>query len=326
MRRPVPKTLAASRRARGAFVSLALLGWAVAFCAWAGRPVRVYEVDLAERSGTALQEAMRVALVRATGRRESADDPALAAIVAQAPKYVSGYTSGPRGEPQVVFDGPGLQQAISAAGRTVWDLERPFTLVVLDPPRSRAQAEAARAELERAAAARGLPISLIPLPLTDPAGKPLDAAALLDAAQKYGGDEVLIGRGDANAAADAALQWTLYAHGTSESWSGPLTAGIDHTVDYLVPQQASGAQLADSEVQVEVAGVRTLTDYATVTRLLQATPGVRHAAVLGADPASVLLAVTVRGGASGLSQGLQGQNHLIPAGSDAGRALFRYQP
>ena len=69
--------------------------------------MRVYEVDVAERSGTALQDAMRQALVRATGHREAADDPALAALVAEAPQYVKNYTTGPRGEPQVVFDGAG---------------------------------------------------------------------------------------------------------------------------------------------------------------------------------------------------------------------------
>src|SRR5579871_5207513 len=73
--------------------------------AWAARAVRVYEVDLTERSGTALQQAMREARVRATGRREAAEDPALARIVAEAAGYVKGYTTGPRGESQVIFDG-----------------------------------------------------------------------------------------------------------------------------------------------------------------------------------------------------------------------------
>ena len=45
----------------------------------AGRPVRVYEVDVEGQSPPAVQEAMRQALVRATGRREAADDPAFAA-------------------------------------------------------------------------------------------------------------------------------------------------------------------------------------------------------------------------------------------------------
>ncbi len=293
--------------------------------AWGGRPVRVYEVDVAERSGTALQEAMRQVLVRATGRREAADDPALAAIVADAPKYLKAYTTGSRGEAQAVFDAEALQQAITAAGRSVWDTDRPFTLVVLDPPRSRAQAEAARAELERTAAARGLPISLIPLALLDSTGKPLSADALLEAAQRFGGDELLVGRGEGDTS-DAPLQWTLYARGSSESWNGPLAAGVDHTVDHLVPQQAGNPVLAESEARIEIDGVRTLTDYAAIGRLLQATPGVRRANLLAADNGSVTFAVLVRGGAAGLEQALVGQPHLAQAGTSGGRTVFRYQP
>ena len=159
---------------------LVLLCWALP-CE-AGRPVRVYEVDAVGQTPAALQDAMRQALVRATGRRESADDPAFASLVSDAPRYVKTYGTGPRGEPQVVFDGAAVERAIGAAGRSVWDRERPFTLVVLDPQRARAAEDAARAELERVAAVRGLPISLIPLPLNDGAGNPLGADALLQAA------------------------------------------------------------------------------------------------------------------------------------------------
>jgi hypothetical protein len=311
MTRPVPDSKL-KRGARGLLLSLAALTLTLPLAAWAGRPVRVYEVDLAERSGTALQEAMRQALVRATGRREAADDPALSGIIADAPKYVSGYTTGARGQSQVVFDGPAVQQAVSAAGRSVWDGDRPFTLV-------------ARAELERAAAARGLPISLIPMAVSDGGGKPLSAEALLEAAQRFGGDEILVGRGD-GAGADGALQWTLYARGASESWSGPLAAGIDRTVDHLVPQQAGSTVQPESEARVEVDGVRTLTDYATVTRLLQATPGVRRVNLAAAAPASVEFLASVRGGAAGLEQALAGQAHLGRGTQAAGRVLLHYQP
>jgi hypothetical protein len=325
MTRPVSKSLAAHRRVRAWLLSLVAASCALPLTAWGGRAVRVYEVDVAERSGSALQEAMRQVLVRATGRREAADDPALGAIVADAPKYLKAYTTGPRGESQVVFDAEALQQAISAAGRSVWDGERPFTLVVLDPPRNRAQADAARAELERAAVARGLPISLIPMPLVDSSGKPLGADALLEAAQRFGGDELLVGRGEGSTP-DAALQWTLYTRTSSESWGGPLAAGIDHTVDHLVPQQAGTAVLAESEARVEIDGVRTLTDYAAVGRLLQSTPGVRRATMLEAERDSVIFSVTVRGGAAGLEQALTGQPHLAHAGTSGGRTVFRYQP
>ena len=90
----------------------------------------------------------------------------------------------------------------------------------------------------------------------------------------------------------------------------PLAAGVDHTVDHLVPQQAGTAQLAESDVRITVEGVRTLTDYASIGRLLQATPGIRRASLLGADPGTVLFLVTVRGGAYLLLPGLSAVRYL----------------
>lgn len=181
-----------NRRAHGLVTSLLLLCSALPPPVWALRPVVVYEVDLDGQSATALQDAMREALVRATGRRESAQDPALGAIVAEAAKYVKSYASGPRNEQQVVFDAAALERAIGAAGRSLWDLERPFTLVVLWPPPLRADADNDRALLEHAAEQRGLPVSLIPLAVVDAGGNPLAPDALLQAAQGYGGDQVLV--------------------------------------------------------------------------------------------------------------------------------------
>ena len=291
----------------------------------AGRPVRVYEVDIEGQSPAALQEAMRQVLVRATGRRESAQDPALAAIVSDAPRYVKSHTTGPRGEAQVQFDGGAVERAVTAAGRSVWENERPFTLVVLDPPRTRAAEDAARAELERVAAERGLPISLIPLPLTDGAGNALGAAALLQAAQRYGGDEIIVGRG-ADAGPATPLQWTLYTHASSSSWTGPLASGVDHTVDALVPPPASSLADADAPARIQIEGVNSLTAYAAVERLLQATPGVRRTNIAAADAASVTFDVIVRGGAAGLGQALAGSTHLVHTGASTDSMVYRYQP
>jgi len=291
----------------------------------AGRPVRVYEVDVEGKTPAALQEAMRQVLVRTTGRRESADDPALANLVSDASRYVRTYGTGPRGEPQVVFDGAAVERTIAAAGRSVWDRERPFTLVVLDPPRAHAAEDAARAELERAAAERGLPISLIPLPLNDSAGNPLGGDALLQAAQRYGGDQILVGRG-ADAGPDTPLQWTLYTRALNRSWSGPLAAAIDHTVDLLVPQPGTSLADADATARVQIEGVNSLAAYAAVERLLQSTPGVRRANIAAADAGSVTFEITVRGGAAGLGQALAGSTRLVPAAGTGGAVVYRYQP
>jgi hypothetical protein len=161
--------------------------------AWAARPVPVYQVDVAGQSPSALQQAMRAALVRATGRRESANDPVFAGLIADAPKYVRTYDRGPQGELQVLFDGPAVDKAIAGADRTVWDPNRPFTLVVLFPAPDQTDQPVDAAGLEQAAEERGLPISIVPLPVTDDSGNLLPREALLEMAHRYGADQLLVG-------------------------------------------------------------------------------------------------------------------------------------
>ncbi len=303
---------------------LALLG-ALPLAAWALRPVRIYEVDLDDQSVSAVQNAMRQALVRATGRRESADDPALASVIADAARYVKSYASGSRGEPQVVFDAAAVGHAIDTAGRSVWDRDRPFTLVVLYPPPARADADAARVELERTATERGLPISVIPLAVVDGGGNTLGADTLLQSAQRYGGDEVLVGRADAAGLAAGQLQWTLYTRALHTSWTGPLSAGIDHAVDLLAPPPGTAAQ-SEAAARVRIEGVAGLADYAALERLLQSIPGVRRADVAEVDAGSVTFEVDMRGGSAALEHELSGSAHLMRSGSGTVPLVYRYQP
>ena len=325
MSRAGPKSTTANPRVRALLASLCALYCVLPQPSWAGRPVRVYEVDVDGQTSPALQDAMRQALVRATGRREAADDPALASVVGDATRYVKNYALGPRGESRVVFDGAAVEQAITAAGRSIWDRERPFTLVVLIPPRTRAAEDAARAELERVAAERGLPISLLPLAVVDGEGNLLAAPAMLQSAQRYGGDEILVGRSD-GAAPDGDWQWTLYTRSAGESWNGPLAAGIDHTVDLLAPQQGASLAQAEVETRVRIEGVRGLADYAAIERLLQSAAGVRRANIAAAEANSVAFDVTVRGGAAGLDQALAGSTRLVRTSAAAATAVYRYQP
>src|SRR5215471_11342039 len=127
-----------------AFTALAVM---LAAPAAGARPVRVYDVEIkGEAVGPSVQEAMRRVLVRATGRRESAGDPAFAALVADAQKYVQSSRKVSNGSTLVTFDGAAVEQAITSAGRSVWDRDRPFTFVVFQPALTSQQVEAARTE------------------------------------------------------------------------------------------------------------------------------------------------------------------------------------
>ncbi len=307
--------------------ALASLACCVLACpVWAGRPVRVYEVDLkGPQSPAALQDAMREALVRATGRRESATDPALANLIGEAQSYVKGYTPATRGQSQVIFDGAAVERAIAAAGRSVWDRNRPFTLVVLYPPIPRGTEDAVRTEIEQTAIARGLPVTLVPLSPVDSAGNDLGRDALMQMAQRYGGDAVLVGRGDTGSA-NGQLQWTLHTNFSSETWSGPLAAGINGAVDTLAPVQGGSLSQTETSAKVEIAGVATLADYVNVQRLLESVPGARRANINAASGNVVVFDVLARGGGDAISHALAGSNHLVPSDASSARLSYQYRP
>jgi hypothetical protein len=301
-----------------------LLCCAISCSAWAGRPVRVYEVDLkGGQSPASLQDAMREALVRATGRRESATDPAFTNLISEAQNYVKSYSPATRGQSQVIFDGVAVERAIVAAGRSVWDRSRPFTLVVLYPPPARTAVDAARVAVEQAATERGLPVTLVPLSPVDAAGNDLTREALMQMAQRYGGDAVLVGRGDASS---ANLQWTLHTNFSSESWSGPLAAGVNGAVDTMASVQGGSLAQTEGSARVEVDGVTTLADYANVERLLEGMPGVRRANVGAASGNAVTFDVVVRGGADAISHALAGSTHLVRSDASSARLAYQYRP
>ena len=293
--------------------------------AWAGRAVRLYDVQIkGDASGPAVQDAMRRVLVRATGRREAASDPALSAIVTDAARYVQSSTKVANGETRVSFDGAALEQAIASAGRSVWDRERPFTLVVFNPPLSGPIAEAARLEVEKAAESRGLPISLAPVQVVDANGVELSRDAILQGAQRLGGDAVLIARGD-SAALNGVYQWTLQTQYATENWNGALDAGVNGAVDALARVQDSAAPLAELEALVQIAGVTTLNDYAAVSRLLEGIPGARRVSVAEVNGGAATFSVLVRGGSEAVDRALSSSGRLTRAGAAGGGAQLVYE-
>jgi hypothetical protein len=194
---------------------------ALPIAARAARPVPVFQVDVAGQTAPDLQQAMSAALVRATGRLASATDPALAGLIANAPQYVERYDHGPQGELQVVFNGAAVDKAIAAADRSVWDPVRPFTLVVLYPPPDQTDAAEYEAGLEQAAEQRGLPISIVPLPVADASGNLLPREALLEIAHRYGAEQLLVGQPPA---AETAAAGTVGSGGTPSAAIPPAPA------------------------------------------------------------------------------------------------------
>jgi hypothetical protein len=304
---------------------LAVLGLAAVAPAWALRPVQVYEVTVRGASAASVVvDGMREALVRATGRRDAAANPLLAGILQNAAQYLKGSRSLPGGAVQLTYDGVLLGQAIVAAGATLWDSNRPFTLVAISPVPSGPAGDALRVQLEQAAEARGLPISLVPLAVGDASGVSLPDNVVLQSAQALGGDAVLIGRADP--ANPGQWQWHLVSSYTSEGWTGDSDAGINGAADSLASVAISIGSKALVQVAVQVAGVGSLTDYARVEQLLRAVPGVQSSALTGAQGTMAVFSVGMRGGGEALVHALTGSPHLGAGVSGETQVQLNYMP
>ena len=323
----------------------------------ASHEVPVYTVNAAARTPAALGQALRAALVRATGHRQVATDPALAPLVAAAQRYVLGYLPGRHGSIQVMFDGAQIDQAIRAAGLSVWRPERPFTLVVLNPAPPRSEQDSDATVINQAAEARGLPISIVPLPVRDANGRLLPAESLLATVHRFSAEQLLIGHPVQNpsgrpgaqasgsgqlapsmpaappygtgasggAGQSAVWRWTLVTPFMTRQFTGSISAGIDRTVELLAPPVEATAADQISEVRVHIAGITTLPDYARVETMLAAVPGVERSMVARVAGATALFHLWARGGAGTLGPMLAGSPRFKRIAASGGLA-FRYVP
>ena len=311
---------------------ISVLALGVAPRAEALRQVRVWEVNVSSQVDAAAQaqSGLRQVLVRATGARDAANDPALGGILANAQQYViATRPAGTGSATTLVFDAAALERDITAAGRALWASERPLLLVVLTGGpasgafESRRQVEGA---LDAAANRRGQPIRVArPEALNLPATGDIAPDAALAAAQRLGADAVIIGYGDA-VPTGGAWRWTLSAAGINESWSGSLDEGVNGSADLFVRNAQSFAALPEVTILVEVEGVPTLREYARVTEQLGASGGVRSVQLAEASGSRATFSVVSRGGADALQGALASSPNFERIDPQAGGVIaYRYR-
>lgn len=315
--------------ARGLYATLAAAALLLPFAApqaGAAQVVRPGEVTVAlTEQNSAFQEAMRVALVRITGRRDADQDPAFAPLIADARRYVQIFRPLPGGAgTQVTLDAGAIERAVVAAGRGTWPRERPVAMIVIAQPPPGADATAVRRALEEAAAQRGLPVLLTSAQSAGLAGASIDAASAIAAARRLGADVALVGQG----AGTDPSQWRWSFHGPngSETFGGALTAGVHGAVDRLAAATEAVMQQPESEALVQVQGVASLRDYAQVSRLLAGSAGVRAVSLLEAGAGYAVFRVVARGGGDGLAAALAAQSRLRPSTDASGRLAYQYAP
>ena len=282
---------------------------------------------------TAFQAAMKIVLVRVTGRRSAEDDPVFAPLIGNARRYVQQYRSAPDSQVWVSFDGPAIERWLTQNGQPLWGHERPTTFVWLTAqtgPQSGTVITAddtseLKAAIAAAAALRGLPL-LWPSAADvqnnhlDYAGmNSMPPATLADIGKRLGGAGVLIGKASGTAAT-ANVRWTHLFQDRSSEFSGALE-GVNRAADLYAGLFAASGNLAP--IDIEVTGVGDLREYANVQTYLESLTFISHVSVLGLTGDTIRFRLATRGGAESLQRALSLNGRLQPiAAGDNGIQRF----
>jgi hypothetical protein len=264
----------------------------------------------------AVQQAMRVVLVRLTGTRDAASDPALATLIDDAAHYVRLERATTDGATQVIFDDLSLRAAVGASGRGVWNLDRPELEVWL-PALDQAALDALRAQLATAAQERGLPLRLSAEPPQP------DTTALLAATRRAGASAALVAQSAPDSPGE--WQWTLVAPQASGQWVGNAAAGIDGATDELVHSTQILEAAPVVAIDCHIAGVAGLGDFSAVLDAVRSTPGVTAVQVLEVDGDALTLQLAAHGGEPMLARALASERLRPLDPGQEGALAYRYQ-
>lgn len=291
-------------------------------------------VPVADRSESAqsgaFEAAMRIVLVRITGRRNAGDDPALAPLVHGAQRYVQQYRAAGEGKLSVAFDGAALERWLTQNGQPVWGRTRPATLVLLAVQGpgggsviTQEESSDLKLAVEAAAAERGTPL-IWPgvaehLDYASVAGTA--ASTLAESAHRLGGEGVLVGRASAPAAT-ASIRWTFTYQDRSSEFSGDAAEGPNRAADIYAGVFAVSGAIAP--VELEVTGMRELKDYALAESYLESLALVTHLSVEGLSGDSVRFKLMARGGADALGHAIALESRLQPIAPGEG-GLLRFE-
>jgi hypothetical protein len=256
-------------------------------------------VPVADRSepgqAAIFQAALKIVLVRATGRRSADEEAVFAPLIANARRYVQQYRSAPDNQMWVAFDGAAIERWLIQNGQPLWGRDRPSTFVWLTVAGAGASATVLSADdtselklaIDAAAATRGLPLVW---PSRDAAAS--GGANPADIGHRLGAEGVLIGRA-ASALAAAPVHWTLLFQERSSDFSGALD-GVNRAADLYAGIYAASGSLAPLEI--DVGGIADVRDYAGVQAYLESLTFVTRVGVESLSGDTVRFRLTTRGG------------------------------
>jgi len=301
------RTFIRTVRQEGLALATALAWTAAGFAPVVARAeIAPYEVAVplkgttAEDRAAGMADALRAVAVKASGRREAANSPAITG--ANPAKYVQRYSTTADKMLKVGFDGRAIEQLLQQAGLPLWPAERP--LVVINAPVTD------RAAVESAAQSRGVP---------------LEWGAGAGATPPSAGIAVLTG-----VPSGSEFAWTFAHDGRTTEVRGSAQDGVHLAADTLAARYAPASTRSSSNLTLRVDGMDDLADYSGLLAYLRELSLVRGVEVESLDGTVITLRLVVRGDRELLGRIAALDGRLRPGARDAddaaGAVDFVYQP
>lgn len=310
----------------------------------------VAEVDVRGTDDAARNAAFHDALktvLRRLVRRESLSDPALRALLVEAPRYVRQFEPAPSAGSEtapprlrVTFAGAALLQALETRDIPAWGPQRPDVLVWLvmeDNGQRQWMVDAApevTALLQRAAGDRGLPLRLPNLDAADRQTLGVDAVAggseeaIRDASGRHDAPAILAGRLLRKAENLWETTWHLYHGEESRVWNEKaaslpeaINAGFGGVYDALALRDMPVEEAESSVVEVEIVDVRGAADFQRARRSLQSLDGARNVEPVRITLDAATFRLELPGGQDALSRQVGVKSELAPAEGGAYRLM-----
>lgn len=262
--------------------------------------VAIYQsiVPMPNGKDAAFAEALRTTAVRASGRRDAGSNKVIASAAANPGRYVQEYSTTPDRYLKVGFEAQAIDRLLQQAGLPVWPLERPVTLVLLVVPSAGGGTRAVvdgdrapeKAEVERVAQARGLPIAW---PRGTVSAASVRSSVTSSASGEEGGSSARLML--AGIDSGGTVSWLFRQPGQTATASGSLEDGVNLAADSLAARYAPPSTRAVSSLTVRVGGIEDVRGYAGLIEYLKSLSLMRNIKVTEMAGGVVTLELLVRG-------------------------------